>query len=243
MPRPEYVLISGCSAARPASITGDSSRANRWNVPLGAGRETTSASAPPSRSWGASASTSPRAGVSSSSARKRSGRTWAGTPFRAGSGVSSRSLHRSAAPPTSGSGGCVAPAAGMIASAATIAKMAASAVVLRPSSRLRRDFAFFMVSPSRPCRIEPPRRNGSRNPLIASTEWCVPDSSHPPGSGQMGSAQTSAASMASTISGASGGVVGRKRRTSSLGRTRNFSKFHCTFPALPEASATLVSSA
>ena len=45
-------------------------------------------------------------------------------------------------------------------------------------------------------------------------------------------------------SGASGSVRGRNRLTTSPpGASRNFSKFHCTSPASPSASAVLVSSA
>ena len=49
--------------------------------------------------------------------------------------------------------------------------------------------------------------------------------------------------MTSTISGASGSVVGRNRCTDPSGVTTNFSKFHVTRPALPDASGVLVSSA
>ncbi len=53
----------------------------------------------------------------------------------------------------------------------------------------------------------------------------------------------SAASIASTTSGASGSTVGRNRFTiSPPGDTRNFSKFHCTSPASPSPSGTAVSS-
>src|SRR6188508_1570498 len=41
-PVPRYVLMSGCFAARPGSITGESTRAKRWNWPFGAGRLTVS---------------------------------------------------------------------------------------------------------------------------------------------------------------------------------------------------------
>lgn len=51
------------------------------------------------------------------------------------------------------------------------------------------------------------------------------------------------ASIRSTISGASGSTFERKRCTSPAGVTTNFSKFHFTLPALPSASAVLVSSA
>ena len=50
-------------------------------------------------------------------------------------------------------------------------------------------------------------------------------------------------SMAAMISSASGSTVGRKRVTEPSAPTRNFSKFHCTSPASPAASATAVSSA
>ena len=49
--------------------------------------------------------------------------------------------------------------------------------------------------------------------------------------------------MAEISSGASGSTIGRKRPTTSpSGETRNFSKFHWMSPALPSASAALVSS-
>ena len=51
----------------------------------------------------------------------------------------------------------------------------------------------------------------------------------------------SAASIAWTISGASGFCFGRKRSTSPSGSTRNFSKFHSTRPALPPASGVSLS--
>ena len=54
----------------------------------------------------------------------------------------------------------------------------------------------------------------------------------------------STASMAPSTAGSSGTVVGRNRVTAPRsGLMRNFSKFHCTSPACPSASATVVSSA
>lgn len=60
-----------------------------------------------------------------------------------------------------------------------------------------------------------------------------------PAGGQAGSRD----SMAATSSSDSGSVRGRKRVTSPSGESRNFSKFHCTSPASPAASAVRVSSA
>ena len=37
-PRPVYVVISGCLAARPGAMIADSASANRWKVPFGAGQ-------------------------------------------------------------------------------------------------------------------------------------------------------------------------------------------------------------
>ena len=48
--------------------------------------------------------------------------------------------------------------------------------------------------------------------------------------------------MAATSSGASGSVGGRNLATTSpSGATTNFSKFHCTSPAVPSASGAAVS--
>ena len=48
--------------------------------------------------------------------------------------------------------------------------------------------------------------------------------------------------MAASTSGSSGVVRGRNRAaTVPSGRTRNFSKFHCTSPAWPSASGTAAS--
>ena len=58
-----------------------------------------------------------------------------------------------------------------------------------------------------------------------------------------GSRPRAPVSISSTISGASGSVVGRNRCTDPSGVTTNFSKFHVTRPALPDASGVLVSSA
>jgi hypothetical protein len=60
IPLPAYVLISGCLAASPASITGESASSNRWKSPAGVGNETTSGAAARccvARSFGALANT------------------------------------------------------------------------------------------------------------------------------------------------------------------------------------------
>ena len=95
--------------------------------------------------------------------------------------------------------------------------------------------------------------NDSISPMYSSRNWRESRSGwtstrtrrRAPVDGLLGSLRYSGrfASMASTTSGASGSVIGRKRATTSPpGATRNFSKFHWMSPALPSVSGTWVSS-
>ncbi len=72
-PRPAYVLISGCLAASPGSMIGDSCTSNRWKPPPGAGSVSVIASAASERArrptCGAASSLAPSAAWSSVNAR------------------------------------------------------------------------------------------------------------------------------------------------------------------------------
>src|SRR5918998_1908067 len=83
MPRPLYVLISGCFRARPGDMIADSWSANFWKFPFGPGSETTSGfvRAAVVRSRGARARTDRRSAVLSVTAR--SAFAWTPTLFRA----------------------------------------------------------------------------------------------------------------------------------------------------------------